>query len=152
MERPNYSNDLTCRTIALALLENKLTFLWGTGMSKFLTESQEKGSVDNQATSDAPNFVDLIHYIDQNLENTLKQDFEIDEYYPEQPLPSIDVPVLLGRCTKDDSVPKSSFEKWSSIIMADSLIKEYEGDHFFIYDSDNSFINDLNDFLEKVGY
>ncbi|MGK4094765.1 hypothetical protein AB0X79_09755, partial [Pediococcus pentosaceus] len=62
------------------------------------------------------------------------------------------LPVLLGRGTKDDSVPKSSFEKWSSIIMADSLVKEYEGDHFFIYDSDNSFINDLNDFLEKVGY
>lgn len=85
--------------------------------------------------------------------NVIHRDYKmIDEYYPDQPLPSIDVPVLLGRGTKDDSVPKSSFEKWSSIIMADSLIKEYEGDHFFIYDSDNSFINDLNDFLEKVGY
>ncbi|MCM6765396.1 SIR2 family protein [Weissella paramesenteroides] len=78
MDRPNYSNDLTYRTIALALLENRLTFLWGTGMSKFLTENQEKCSVGFQTKSDAPSFIELIDYIDQNLENTLKQDFDND--------------------------------------------------------------------------
>lgn len=84
--------------------------------------------------------------------NVIHRDYRmIDEYCPEQPLSNIDVPVLFGRGTKDDSVSKSSFEKWASIMKADSLINEYEGNHFFIYNLNNSFINDLNDFLEKVG-
>lgn len=81
----------------------------------------------------------------------LRSDFSVCQTYEYVPGPPLDCPISLFGGIRDIDVTREHLEAWRELTVADTTLRMFPGDHFFIHAEQRAFLHVLSQELMKYG-